>query len=245
MPSVQPAPARPATPGSAGADARGAQAKAPAAPAEPEALALTDGAPAAADPACPQGPSVKSPRHSLQVLWETSLDALLVVDDERRYVFVNGPAEELLGAPREEIYGRRIQDFTPRKHWPFLDRLWADFEQRGHQYGQYEVEKPDGSRALIEYRARRQLGPGRHLIVARPLTAQAQTTPAGSGDALTSRERQILQLAADGKSTRDIADALVISPATVKRHFERIYSRLSARDRTHAVALGLRHGLIV
>ena len=62
--------------------------------------------------------------------------------------------------------------------------------------------------------------------------------------ALSPRERQVLQLAADGHSAQDIADALFLSPGTVKTHFQRIYAKLGTRDRAAAVATGMRRGLI-
>jgi putative two-component system response regulator len=62
--------------------------------------------------------------------------------------------------------------------------------------------------------------------------------------AISPREREVLQLAADGRSAQEIAAALVVSPGTVKTHFQRIYSKLEARDRAAAVATGLRLGLI-
>jgi PAS domain S-box-containing protein len=61
---------------------------------------------------------------------------------------------------------------------------------------------------------------------------------------LTPREIQVLQLAADGRSGREIAAELVISPATVKTHFEHIYTKLQVSDRASAVAIGLRQRFI-
>jgi DNA-binding NarL/FixJ family response regulator len=61
---------------------------------------------------------------------------------------------------------------------------------------------------------------------------------------LTPRELEVLQLAADGNSTREIAAELVISASTVKTHFEHIYPKLAASDRAAAVAAALRQGLI-
>lgn len=61
---------------------------------------------------------------------------------------------------------------------------------------------------------------------------------------LTQRELEILQLAADGTSGPAIAERLVVSPATVKTHFEHIYEKLGVGDRAAAVAHGLRIGLI-
>jgi PAS domain S-box-containing protein len=61
---------------------------------------------------------------------------------------------------------------------------------------------------------------------------------------LTERELEILQLAADGTTGPAIAERLVVSPATVKTHFEHIYEKLGVGDRAAAVAHALRVGLI-
>ncbi len=61
---------------------------------------------------------------------------------------------------------------------------------------------------------------------------------------LTPRQLEVLQLAGHGHSRREIAELLVISPATVKTHFENIYTTLKVSDRAEAVAEVLRLGLI-
>jgi DNA-binding CsgD family transcriptional regulator/PAS domain-containing protein len=61
---------------------------------------------------------------------------------------------------------------------------------------------------------------------------------------LSDRELQILSLAAEGNSGPEIAERLVLSPATVKTHFEHIYEKLGFGDRAAAVAYALRIGLI-
>jgi DNA-binding NarL/FixJ family response regulator len=61
---------------------------------------------------------------------------------------------------------------------------------------------------------------------------------------LTPRQRQVLSLMADGKTTREIAHELGLSPFTVKNYIERIYQRLGALDRVQAVSKALREGLI-
>jgi DNA-binding NarL/FixJ family response regulator len=62
--------------------------------------------------------------------------------------------------------------------------------------------------------------------------------------ALTRRQRQILQLYADGQSTARVAKRLGLSAETVRTHTKAILSRLGARDRVHAVAIALRSALI-
>jgi DNA-binding CsgD family transcriptional regulator len=62
--------------------------------------------------------------------------------------------------------------------------------------------------------------------------------------ALTTRQLEVLQLAADGRSGPQIAERLFVSPSTVKTHFKHIFAKLEAQDRAAAVATGLRRGMI-
>jgi DNA-binding NarL/FixJ family response regulator len=61
---------------------------------------------------------------------------------------------------------------------------------------------------------------------------------------LTAREREILQLLADGMSNADVAGRLFISQETVKSHVRHILAKLEASTRTHAVATALRTAII-
>jgi DNA-binding NarL/FixJ family response regulator len=61
---------------------------------------------------------------------------------------------------------------------------------------------------------------------------------------LTGREREILQLLADGMSNADAAKKLFISQETVKSHVRHILAKLEADTRTHAVAIALRESII-
>src|SRR3954469_21854739 len=61
---------------------------------------------------------------------------------------------------------------------------------------------------------------------------------------LSARELEVLRLAAAGQSGPQIAEQLVVSPSTVKTHFENIYEKLGVGDRAGAVAHALRLGLI-
>ena len=63
-------------------------------------------------------------------------------------------------------------------------------------------------------------------------------------DALTPREIEVLSLIAAGNSNKLIADQLSITQETVKGHVKNILSKLGANDRTHAVTLGLKRGII-
>jgi len=65
-----------------------------------------------------------------------------------------------------------------------------------------------------------------------------------AGPVLTKREREVLQLVADGYGTTEIAERLFISAKTVKNHLASIYEKLDARDRTQAVLSAVRSGIV-
>jgi DNA-binding NarL/FixJ family response regulator len=70
----------------------------------------------------------------------------------------------------------------------------------------------------------------------------ADETPATTP--LSKREREILQMVANGSTTKEVARDLGISPHTVKTHLERIFEKLGANDRAQAVAIAIRTGLV-
>lgn len=61
---------------------------------------------------------------------------------------------------------------------------------------------------------------------------------------MTPRRIEVLVLAANGHSNAEIADLLFVSADTVARHLQKVYMVLGARDRSHAVALGIKRGFI-
>jgi DNA-binding NarL/FixJ family response regulator len=61
---------------------------------------------------------------------------------------------------------------------------------------------------------------------------------------LTSREIEILSLVANGRGNKEIAAQLFISEQTVKAHLRHIMEKLEARDRTEAVAIAVRRGIM-
>jgi DNA-binding NarL/FixJ family response regulator len=63
-------------------------------------------------------------------------------------------------------------------------------------------------------------------------------------DSLSPRELQVLKRVAAGNSNRLIADQLDLSEDTIKAHMKSIMSKLSANDRTHAVTIALKRGII-
>jgi DNA-binding NarL/FixJ family response regulator len=68
--------------------------------------------------------------------------------------------------------------------------------------------------------------------------------PTGPLDELTVREREVMALVASGLSNEEIAERLVVSPATAKTHVSRAMVKLAARDRAQLVVLAYEHGLV-
>ncbi len=82
--------------------------------------------------------------------------------------------------------------------------------------------------------------------IARPLLSRlAQRSETGQErGVLTPRELQMLEFLAEGQSSKEIANFLAITEATVKGHLKNLYDKLGASDRAHAVALALRQRII-
>jgi DNA-binding NarL/FixJ family response regulator len=77
-----------------------------------------------------------------------------------------------------------------------------------------------------------------------PAEIAAQVADHLADDSLTSREIDVLRLIATGNANKIVADKLSITEETVKGHVKSILSKLGANDRTHAVTIGLKRGII-
>jgi len=82
---------------------------------------------------------------------------------------------------------------------------------------------------------------GRTLI---PPAIAAKLAETIGAPPLTARELEVLGLAAQGKSNREIATALFITEGTVKSHLSTVLGKLDASDRTQAVTIALKRGLL-
>jgi DNA-binding NarL/FixJ family response regulator len=87
----------------------------------------------------------------------------------------------------------------------------------------------------------RQVHSGKKRI---PAHIAAQLAEHMSDEGLTARETEVLRKVAEGNRNRDIGERLFISEDTVKVHIKHIMEKLRASDRTQAVAIGLRRGII-
>ena len=97
------------------------------------------------------------------------------------------------------------------------------------------------------YRAIRAAHSGRATLSPEAAQALVQTAqqPPAPGMNLTERERAVLALMVEGLNNTQIAGRLVVSPSTIKSHVSNILSKLGVTSRTEAVAVALRHKLVI
>ncbi|HXD65830.1 MAG TPA: LuxR C-terminal-related transcriptional regulator [Solirubrobacteraceae bacterium] len=180
--------------------------------------------------------------------FRSSLLPMVIVDDGRRYVAANPAVCLLLRLPEEAVLRLSVDDLTPSEARDRLDELWAAFLGERTQRGTFELQMPDGPRLAVEYSATAHVEPGRHLSILMfpPTGGDVEHEPgrAESPELLTDREREVLNLVAMGMGSTWIASVLGVSSSTVETHVRHCLRKLHARNRAHAIALGVRRGEI-
>jgi PAS domain S-box-containing protein len=108
----------------------------------------------------------------LRTLFETTLDAIAIADDQGHYLDVNPAACELFGLAREELLGRSILEFAA----PGFDfqAEWQEFQQQEKVRGEFQLVCADGELRVVEYAAVANFLPHRHLSVLRDITDRKQ-----------------------------------------------------------------------
>jgi PAS domain S-box-containing protein len=105
---------------------------------------------------------------------------ILLSDNERQSVDASVGASKLLGIPREKIIGRSLDDFADPALKPVISETWRAFLEDGQQEGTLQLMAPDGTPREVEYSAKGEVLPERHLLVLRdrvPRDAVASSTP--------------------------------------------------------------------
>ncbi len=92
---------------------------------------------------------------------------ILLTDNERQYREASVGASKLLGLPREQIIGRSLDDFAEPSSKPAISQRWRAFLEEGEQAGTFRLMGPDGSPREVEYIAKGNILPVRHVVVLR------------------------------------------------------------------------------
>jgi phosphoserine phosphatase RsbU/P len=151
-----------------------------------------------------------------RAVFAESLDAIVVADDEARYVEANPAACALFGLSREELLQRRVPEFAPPSLREEAERAWREFRSAGYQKGEFQVARPDGSTRIVEYSAKADVVPGRHLSILRDVT-EARALQRDSD-----RMREVF-IGALGHDLRNPLSAILINAEILRRfvHAER------------------------
>ena len=94
-------------------------------------------------------------------------EPILIADNSRTYRDASCGAGRLFGLPRNRLIGRRLDEFAEPGFRPQIDQLWLAFLQRGEQRGTFRLVGSDGAVREVEYTAKGNALPERHVLALR------------------------------------------------------------------------------
>jgi PAS domain S-box-containing protein len=167
--------------------------------------------------------ALASTHRQFKALFDSALEAVVVADDERRYVDANEAAAALFGVRREALIGLRMDDFVIATDQGDVAGAWHRFVGEGEQQGEVTLARPDGEIRIVEYSARSNFVPGRHLSIMRdvtePRSAQREREAAQHRFAVLAELAQTLSQTLDpdavGERIAEIARALLHTRASI------------------------------
>ena len=159
---------------------------------------------------------------------------LLAVNSHGNIVWATPQAQRLLSENLTSLAGDEFVLPEPMLHW-------LDQAQKGKAKSKTQAASfPETEQLRLQYMGK--LGPNEFLL--RLAKDSSADTPAefSSELGLTTREGEVLSWLSKGKTNRDIAQILGLSPRTVDKHLEQIYAKLGVENRTAAAAIATSTG---
>ncbi|MBP7690754.1 MAG: PAS domain S-box protein [Anaerolineales bacterium] len=153
---------------------------------------------------------VEAQRSELAAIYTSSLDAIVVFDDDSRLLEINPAGAALGGAPRAALLGRRLDQMLVDFDWP---AALAELHRAGHQRGETRLRRADGAVREIEYASSANVGAGRHVSVVHDITHRKAVETAlrertAELEALYQASRQLSQSLEVGAIYRAFPDLL-------------------------------------
>jgi len=150
---------------------------------------------------------------------------ILIADNNGTSQYANTAASRLLGRPEQEIVGRKIDEFAPPGLRPEVSQLWRVFLERGEQEGVLQLTRPDGAALEVEFAARSNVLPVRHVVALRDRSAQSG--PAAGRIPMWVQDYALYLLDIDGRIAAWYSGAERIygypEAATLGRHVSLLY----------------------
>lgn len=179
-----------------------------------------------------------------------SKNPMVLLDERRRHVEVNGAYLKLLGYRRADLIGRPLFEFVIGGPL-HSESEWRAALRQTHFTAIGDLRRADGARVTVEFAGHPALVTGRPLVLFVALsTSRRGRQPAGAGVAsskptpFSPRELEIVRLIALGSSGPEIADELHVAHNTVRTHVRNALAKSGARSRAHLVAKVLGEGLL-
>ncbi|MEN3334759.1 MAG: hypothetical protein V7641_4124 [Blastocatellia bacterium] len=118
-----------------------------------------------------------------RAVFDNALEAMLIADDDGNYLDANPAACELFGLTRDELLASNLGRFIEPGRELELAQAWRAFLNAGEQKGLFRLYRPDGEIRDLEYNARANILPGRHLSILRDVSERERTAVALSEQA--------------------------------------------------------------
>lgn len=131
-----------------------------------------------------------------RALFDQVQNAVVLADDDGRYVDANPAACALFDLPCGHLLGRGVFDFVPSGDAGAVKEAWEAFLRQGQASGEFILQRPDGSMRSLEYRAKANVRPGVHLSLLRDVTEQRRA------------EERASSLLSDLQAERDTLDTI-------------------------------------
>jgi len=113
-----------------------------------------------------------------RALFENTLDAILIANDASEYVGANDAACELFGVSMDELLGSKVENFAQPGTEHQTRLAWQSFLEHGEMEGEFQVYRRDGTVRELEFKAKANFLPGRHLSVLRDVTERKRAEEA-------------------------------------------------------------------
>jgi PAS domain S-box-containing protein len=186
------------------------------------------------------------------LFWEAfrrSKNAMVLLDDHRCHVEINGAYLQLLGYPRAALIGRPVYGLVVGG--PIMsESAWHAILRQRQFAGAADIRCAEGRCIHVEFAGHPEIVTGRQLVLLVVLTAAARgrLAPAGADTTpvigrLTARELEVIELVALGMSGREVAQELQIAHDTVRTHMRNAMTKTASRSRAQLVAKTLAEGL--
>lgn len=187
---------------------------------------------------------VKASEDRFRAIFENTLEAITMLDDDGRKIDVNPAACNLYGLSREELIGKNFLDFITQEDQETAWQHFQDALEDGEDEGEVRIIRPDGQHRDVEYTTKANARPGYHLRVLNDVTERKR-----AGQALRESEeryRSLVETSPDAIIMSDLKGKILLrnTYASVLRGFEQarqvaepsLFNFILAEDRERAAA---------